>query len=281
MSSVFNSVLIRLEQSFEQLKRFTSDASHELRTPLAAIRSVGEVGLQKEATVAGYRDVIGSMLEEANKLTRLVDSLLTIARADAGQIRLERSVVSATEIAKGCASLFEALLEENGQLLRVNATGDPLVYGDRLLLRQTLMNIVDNAIKHTPRGGTITIRVSEEDSHVFLEVEDTGPGNSTGPAAAAVSTASIVWKKAGPAIPAEQVWGCRSPSGMSRFMVVASPFKVSQGTGLSSQSPFPELVLLRARLSVCQPREEAWTRTSVWDILTVCDRLRESSNHGQ
>ena len=176
LSRVFNSVLIRLEQSFEQLKRFTSDASHELRTPLAAIRSVGEVGLQKEATVAGYRDVIGSMLEEANKLTRLVDSLLTIARADAGQIRLERSVVSATEIAKGCASLFEALLEENGQLLRVNATGDPLVYGDRILLRQTLVNIVDNAIKHTPRGGTITIRVREEDSHVVLEVEDTGPG---------------------------------------------------------------------------------------------------------
>ncbi|HYI96251.1 MAG TPA: ATP-binding protein [Bryobacteraceae bacterium] len=176
LSRVFNSVLIRLEQSFEQLKRFTSDASHELRTPLAAIRSVGEVGLQKEATVAGYRDVIGSMLEEANKLTRLVDSLLTIARADAGQIQLERAVVSATEIARGCAALFEALLEENGQLLRVSVAGDPLVHGDRLLLRQALMNIVDNAIKHTPRGGTISIRVGEENGHVFLEVQDTGPG---------------------------------------------------------------------------------------------------------
>jgi hypothetical protein len=62
-----------LEQSFEQLKRFTSDASHELRTPLAVMRSVGEVGLQKETTAAGYRDIIGSMLEETNKLTRLVE----------------------------------------------------------------------------------------------------------------------------------------------------------------------------------------------------------------
>ena len=176
LSRAFNSVLIRLEQSFEQLRRFTSDASHELRTPLAAIRSVGEVGLQKDATSAGYRDIIGSMLEEANKLTRLVDSLLTIARADAGQIQLDRALVSATEIAKGCASLFEALLEENGQRLEMDVAGNPLLYGDRLLLRQALVNIVDNAIKHTPRGGTITIRVRQDNSHVFLEVEDTGPG---------------------------------------------------------------------------------------------------------
>ena len=76
LARVFNAMLVRLEQSFEQLRRFTSDASHELRTPLAAMRSVGEVGLQKNCAPEGYRDVIGSMLEEANKLTRLVDSLL-------------------------------------------------------------------------------------------------------------------------------------------------------------------------------------------------------------
>ena len=176
LSRVFNNVLSRLEGSFDQLKRFTSDASHELRTPLAAIRSVGEVGLQKEATVAGYRDIIGSMLEESNKLTRLVDSLLTIARADAGQIRLERTLISATEVAKGCASLFEVLLEENAQTFRLEASGDPLVSGDRLLLRQALVNIIDNAIKYTPRGGAITLGVRTDGMHVFLDVEDTGPG---------------------------------------------------------------------------------------------------------
>lgn len=176
LSRVFNTVLIRLEQSFEQLKRFTSDASHELRTPLAAIRSVGEVGLQKDATPAAYRDIIGSMLEEANKLTRLVDNLLTIARADAGQIRLDRSIFSAMDLAKSCASLFEVLLDENGQRLSLEATGNPLLNADWLLLRQALMNIVDNAIKHTPRDGTITIRVSEDADEVRLEVEDTGAG---------------------------------------------------------------------------------------------------------
>lgn len=176
LARVFNTVLVRLEQSFDQLKRFTSDASHELRTPLAAIRSVGEVGLQKEANAAAYRDIIGSMLEEANKLTRLVDNLLTIARADAGQVQLERSVFSAAELVKGCVSLFEAVLEENGQRLVIEAADNPTLYGDKLLLRQALMNIIHNAIKHTPQGGLIAIRLKQDSNRIELAVEDTGPG---------------------------------------------------------------------------------------------------------
>ena len=88
LARIFNSLLARLEQSFEQLRRFTSDASHELRTPLTSIRSVGEVALQKDGSREDYRDTIGSMLEEVNRLTALVDSLLTISRADAGRIKL-------------------------------------------------------------------------------------------------------------------------------------------------------------------------------------------------
>lgn len=176
LSRVFNSVLVRLEQSFEQLRRFTSDASHELRTPLAAIRSVGEVGLQRNGSVEGYRDVIGSMLEEANKLTRLVDSLLMIARADAGQVRLNRTFFAASDLANECASLFEVLLEENGQLLRIESSSDAFLYGDWLLLRQALINIVHNAIKYTPQHRTITVRVRDSSEQVVLEVEDCGPG---------------------------------------------------------------------------------------------------------
>src|SRR3989454_7579137 len=88
LAAVFNETLARLERSFDQLRRFTADASHELRTPLTAIRTVGEVGLQKDGDAAHYRDTIGSMLEEVNRLTRLVDDLLTISRADTGHIPL-------------------------------------------------------------------------------------------------------------------------------------------------------------------------------------------------
>ncbi len=176
LARVFNALLVRLEQSFEQLRRFTSDASHELRTPLAAMRSVGEVALQKHGTPNEYRDAIGSMLEEANQLTRLVDTLLTMARADAGQIHLNPSRFSAMDLARECTSLFEALLEENGQTLVVNAVEDATLYGDWLLLRQALVNIVHNAIKYTPRGGTITLRIQSVEGSVVLQVEDSGPG---------------------------------------------------------------------------------------------------------
>ena len=112
LARVFNETLARLEQAFEQLRRFTSDASHELRTPLAMIRSVGEVGLQKDGARAEYRDIIGSMLEEVNRLTSLIDNLLTISRADSGPIQLHRTVVPVMALAREAAALFEILLEE-------------------------------------------------------------------------------------------------------------------------------------------------------------------------
>lgn len=176
LARVFNDMLLRLEQSFEQLRRFTSDASHELRTPLAAIRSVGEVGLKKQLSPDAYRDVIGSMLEEANRLTQLVDSLLTIARADAGQLQLTRTELSAADLARECGSLLEVLLEEKDQQLTLETFGNPVICGDHLLLRQALLNIVHNATKYTPAGGEIFIRVREQQNSVVIEVEDTGPG---------------------------------------------------------------------------------------------------------
>src|SRR5437763_623836 len=93
LAAVFNDAFARLERSFEQLRRFTADASHELRTPLTAIRSVGEVALQKPGNASDLTDAIGSMLEEANRLTHLVDSLLTMSRADAGGIALQKREV--------------------------------------------------------------------------------------------------------------------------------------------------------------------------------------------
>jgi signal transduction histidine kinase len=128
----FNDTLTRLEGSFEQLRRFTADASHELRTPLTAIRSVGEVALQNPGNAGYYRDIIGSMLEEVNRLTRLVESLLIMSRADAGQIQLQRTPVEVLDLAKESAALLEVLAEEKNQTIAVN--GDPvlMVWADRL-----------------------------------------------------------------------------------------------------------------------------------------------------
>lgn len=176
LARVFNDTLARLEQAFEQLKRFTSDASHELRTPLAAIRSVGEVGLQKDGTRAEYRDIIGSMLEEVNSLTSLVDNLLTISRADTGSLQLERAQIQVFQLAREAASLFEVLIEEKALSLDLSGDESAIVSGDRLFLRQALVNVLHNAVKYSPIGGTIAVRVQRSADEVIVEIQDNGPG---------------------------------------------------------------------------------------------------------
>jgi heavy metal sensor kinase len=177
LARVFNNLLARLEQSFAQLRRFTADASHELRTPLTAIRSVGEVALQKDGSREEYRDTIGSMLEEVNRLTALVESLLTISRADAGRIQLHPTVFPALDLAREAAGLFEVLVEEKDQRIVVAGDEGIDVKGDRVFLRQALVNIIHNAVKHSPIGGEISVSVhAESPGTVLIEVADSGPG---------------------------------------------------------------------------------------------------------
>ncbi len=179
LASAFNETLARLERSFEQLRRFTSDASHELRTPLTAIRSVGEVGLRTQGTAEHYREVIGSMLEESGRLTRLVESLLAIARADAGQIQLARTGISVLPFVREVVSLLDVLAEEKGQHLSIEGNETARVRADPAILRQILINLLDNAIKYSPAGGRISVRVLATGGQtVSIEVEDSGPGIS-------------------------------------------------------------------------------------------------------
>jgi heavy metal sensor kinase len=177
LARAFNATLARLEAAFDQLRRFTADASHELRTPLTAIRSVGEVALQTPKSATEYRDVIGSMLEETDRLTRLVDSLLTLSRADAGRIDVQRSDISLLDLAREASSLVEVLAEEKRQ--RISIEGDPklIVSGDRLILRQALINLIDNAIKYSPVGAEIFVRAGTgKDRELIIDVVDQGPG---------------------------------------------------------------------------------------------------------
>jgi len=176
LARVFNRTLSRLEQSFEQLRRFTSDASHELRTPLAAIRGVGEVGLQKDGNREEYRDVVGSMLEETTRLTQLVDSLLTISRADAGQIELQKMPVPVLGLMREATELLEVLMEEKRQRLILMGDESAAVLGDRLFLRQAFVNLLHNAVKHSPIGGTVSVYVRSHEGLIKLEVIDSGPG---------------------------------------------------------------------------------------------------------
>jgi heavy metal sensor kinase len=176
LGTAFNATLARLESSFDQLRRFTADASHELRTPLTAIRSVGEVSLQRPGEPKDYRDTIGSMLEETNRLTRLVDSLLTMSRADAGKIHLQRTNFSLLDLAEESVSLLEVLAEEKQQALCVDGDEGVIVNADRTILRQALVNLIDNAVKYSHVKSRIRIRVTDTGRDAVVEVEDSGPG---------------------------------------------------------------------------------------------------------
>jgi heavy metal sensor kinase len=176
LATIFNETFARLESSFERMRHFTADASHELRTPLTAIRSVGEVGLRGRRDEAAYREIIGSMLEEADRLALLVDRLLMLSRADTGQAKLSTDVVDIGALAEEVAEQLGVLAEEKAQSIQVRFDPVPEWVGDRVVLRQALLNLVDNAIKYTPAGGSIEVRVAHTDSGTTIDVSDTGPG---------------------------------------------------------------------------------------------------------
>jgi len=177
LGTVFNGMLGRLQDAFDQLRRFTADASHELRTPLTAIRSVGEVALQDQRSPAEYRDVIGSMLEEVDRLTRLAESLLALSRADAGHVQLQCEDIAILRLAKEASSVVEVLAEEKRQQIDIAGDANLFVSVDRLILRQAIVNLLDNAIKYSPPGSQILVRVQGGgDKQVFLDVIDQGPG---------------------------------------------------------------------------------------------------------
>jgi heavy metal sensor kinase len=176
LAAVFNDTLGRLEGSFQQMEQFTADVSHELRTPLTAIRTVGEVGLREGRSPDTYRRIIGSMLEEADRLTCLIDRLLTLSRTSVGPAQLCSEVVDLRDLADDVASHLSVLAEENGQSIVVDHVGAPSCEGDRLILRQALINLVDNAIKYGPADSEILVRVLEGRTGPTVEVSDRGPG---------------------------------------------------------------------------------------------------------
>jgi len=179
LARVFNDTLSRLEQAFEQLRRFTADASHELRTPLTAIRSVGEVALQRSLSGPGYREVIGSMLEEVERLTRLVESLLTLTRGESGRIQPALEIVNLNGLSVSVVEHLRVLAEEKEQSLSFEAEANVSAACDPAILRLGLINVLDNAIKYTPTRGTIRVGVRETPSgEAVIEVDDTGLGIS-------------------------------------------------------------------------------------------------------
>ena len=177
LAVVFNETLSRLDIAFEQLRRFTADASHELRTPLTGIRSVGEVALQRPLSTQEYRDVIASMLEEVDRLTRLVENLLLLTRAEAGRIPMKPVVVDLTELVASVSDTLRVLADEKNQEWTVDIAEHVTAACDASILRLAVTNVMYNAIKYTPNKGEIRVAARRSTlGDAVIEIQDTGPG---------------------------------------------------------------------------------------------------------
>lgn len=181
MARVLNGLLERLEDSFAQLQRFTSDVSHELRTPLCSMRSVGEVGLQRGHTCEEYRDIIGSMLEEVARLTSMIDTLLTIAHADSGATRLHLTLFPLMDLVEESVGVVGVLAEDKGQNVVIAGDSRIRVSADRGFLRMAVINLLDNAVKYSPPDANIRVWVEPctlggQKGGVCLAIQDQGPG---------------------------------------------------------------------------------------------------------
>jgi heavy metal sensor kinase len=176
LARAFNASFARIEESFDHLRRFTADVSHELRTPLTAIRSLGEVRLASDPKQEEYRETISSILEEADRLALVVDTLLSLARADAGQVHLKLADVDLHLLSREVVVHLGVLAEERRQTLSVEGDGLCVVRADRAVLWQALVNVVDNAIKYSPQGAPIRVVVTSDGDAVRIEVIDRGPG---------------------------------------------------------------------------------------------------------
>jgi signal transduction histidine kinase len=176
LATVFNETLGRLEASFDRMRRFTADVSHELRTPLTAMRSVGEVGLQGHRDEDAYRGVIGSMLEEVDRLASLIDRLLMLSRAETGEARLSIEDVPLGALGDEVSENLGVLAEEKRQSIVVEHAAEVSVRADRQVLRQALINLVDNAIKFSPPDSRVRIRVADSGGAAIVDVIDSGAG---------------------------------------------------------------------------------------------------------
>ncbi len=179
LATDLNRMIARLEESFLQINRFSADASHELRTPLTVLQGELEAIAQKgQGLPDDVRDTIGSALEETQRLSKIVASLLAISRLEAGEARVQPVRLDFAELARTTTDQMKLLAEEKRISLTSDGSEPVEIQADPSRLKQVVVNLLDNAIKYTPEGGNVSISVMRRDDHAVLEVADSGLGIS-------------------------------------------------------------------------------------------------------
>jgi heavy metal sensor kinase len=175
LTRVLNAMFDRLQGSFEQVTRFTSDASHELKTPLALMRAEIESALESPESAPEQRELLSNLIEQCSRLSQIVDGLLFLSRADDRRLAIEQNRVDLVTLVRELIEDAEILATKGNVTLKYQLPTELLVHGDVRLLRRALMNLIDNAIKHNRPGGTVVLSASADEQNAVVTVRNTGP----------------------------------------------------------------------------------------------------------
>lgn len=177
LARVFNGLLDRLEASFDRQRRFIADASHELRTPTAVVRTEADVTLSRDhREEADYRGSVTIIRDAAQRLTRIVDDLFLLSRADAGHLVSRREPLYLEEVVDHAVRAIRSVAQQRGVEVVLHSVVEAPLIGDADLLGRLVLNLLDNAIKHAPSGSNIDVSLTESGDHATLAVIDHGPG---------------------------------------------------------------------------------------------------------
>jgi two-component system, OmpR family, sensor kinase len=177
LAAAFNSLLDRLAVAFHAQRRFMADASHQLRTPLSIARTAAQVTLAKpERSVAEYRESLGTVAQQTERLTRMVDDMFELALADLDARPLQLEEVYLDEIVNECVSSARVLADDRAVTVAARTPADVQMQADPSLLRQMILNLVENAVRHTPVGGSVQVTLDADATRAQIAVSDTGPG---------------------------------------------------------------------------------------------------------
>lgn len=176
LAQTCNAMIARLEASFQQMNEFAANVSHELRTPLQAIQGETELALVSQAPLAECRRVLESNLEEIDRLNRMIRNLLVLAQADAGQVQPRLEAMDLNELVRDLVEQMQVVAAARNIGLRAVTSAPVPLRADSLRLRQMMLNLIDNALKYTPPGGRIEVRVERHPGRARVQVRDTGVG---------------------------------------------------------------------------------------------------------